>query len=85
MAAGAVGASIGAFDELLVDEMLGCRPEVLGRRSIEPERLVLLVLAGAATREVPPPGCTTLCLSDIFLSAMCCESNMLPVPVGEGN
>lgn len=52
------------------EETLGCLPDVLGLRRMEPERLVRVVDGGAATRDAPPAGCATFDLSCIFLSGI---------------
>lgn len=85
MAAGAVGASIGPDAPEMVEELLGCRLDVLGLRKIEPDLPGRFATGGMPERAPPPPFCVAPGRSAAFLSTMPRASRMLPSPVGEGN
>jgi hypothetical protein len=85
MAAGAVGASTTPEDDETDDPLLTCLFDVLGLRSMDPDRAGRVADGGIATRVVPPLW-VTFGRSAIFsFSAIPLDSRMLPSPVGEGN
>ena len=64
-----------------MDDTLGWRLEVLGRRNIDPERLVLLAVAEGPL----PRGAALLCDMLVWSAFFSTLSRMLPSPAGEGN
>lgn len=87
--AGAVRPSPEDDHDEAIDDVLGCRTDVLDLPIKELERparvAVVVVAEGMEPRLLPAVICAELVLSEDLATGLPLESRMLPAPVGEGN